>query len=182
MAGSSAFVNKNVPLRFTSNTKSQSASLIRTSSPSRVIPALLTRISTLPKSARIWRLTLFTCSPSAVLTAYGSALTPSWATSVATFWAFANDKEQTATFAPSAANNWAMAAPIPRPAPVTTATFLSRSLFMIGVSTRFPPSLSTHIQSPAEPSRRLLFGFLCGNLAGHLKNMRAVRIRTRPNN
>ena len=105
MAGNSAFVNKNVPLRFTSNTKSQSASVIRTSKPSRVIPALFTRMSTLPKSARICRLTLFTCSPSAVLTAYGSALTPSCATSAATFWAFASDNEQTATFAPSTANS-----------------------------------------------------------------------------
>ncbi len=43
-----ALVKRNVPLRLMSSTASQSASLIRMSKPSLVMPALLTRMSTLP--------------------------------------------------------------------------------------------------------------------------------------
>ena len=48
-----ALVKRNVPLRLMSSTASQSASLMRMSKPSLVMPALLTRMSTLPVAARI---------------------------------------------------------------------------------------------------------------------------------
>ncbi len=47
-----AFVQLKVPFRLTSNTASQSASLILTKSPSRVMPALLISISILPNLSR----------------------------------------------------------------------------------------------------------------------------------
>src|ERR1019366_294940 len=49
-----AFVTRNAPFKFVSSTVSQSASLMRMSRPSRVTPALLTRMSTLPASVRIF--------------------------------------------------------------------------------------------------------------------------------
>ena len=48
-----ALVKLKVPLRLTAITASQSCSVMRSMRVSRVIPALLTRISSLPKSAQV---------------------------------------------------------------------------------------------------------------------------------
>ena len=116
-----AFVNKNAPLRFVSSTASQSASLMRISNPSRVTPALLTRMSTRPVSPRIFSAAAATAAASATSTACAQAFLPTARTSSATFRAFSAVRETQATSAPSAANFKAMARPMPRPAPVTTA-------------------------------------------------------------
>ena len=50
MGRSSAWVSRNAPVRLVLSTSSQSGRFMRSTSPSRVMPALLTRISTLPKS------------------------------------------------------------------------------------------------------------------------------------
>ena len=116
-----AFVKRNAPFRFVSSTVSQSASLMRISRPSRVTPALFTRMSTLPQSARIFSAAAFTSAESDTSTASAHALRPSARISAATFSEFSTVRETTTTSAPSAANFNAMARPIPRPAPVTTA-------------------------------------------------------------
>ena len=72
-----ALVNRNVPLRLMSSTASQSASLMRMSRPSRVMPALLTRMSTLPAAARICSAAASTLAASATLAAKAQALRPS---------------------------------------------------------------------------------------------------------
>ena len=121
-ARANARVNRNAPFKFVSRTVSQSASLRRMTNPSRVIPALFTRMSTRPVSARILPPVSATALESATSSACAHALRPSARTSPATFSAFSAVRETQTMSAPAAANFSAIARPIPRPAPVTTAT------------------------------------------------------------
>ncbi len=59
-----ALVTRNAPFKFVFSTVSQSASAMRISKPSRVTPALLTRMSTLPHSARIFSAAALTAAAS----------------------------------------------------------------------------------------------------------------------
>ena len=123
MTFEAARVQRKAPLRFTVRTASQSSSFIRRRRPSRVIPALFTRISTRPnvstarsiiRSESAVTVTLpwtASASPPVDLISAASASTPSGAMSTATI------------LAPSAARARAMLRPIPRDAPVTMATF-----------------------------------------------------------
>ena len=120
-ARANALVNKNAPFKFVSRTVSQSCSLIRTNKPSRVMPVLLTRMSTRPVSAKIFSPASATALDSATSTACAQALRPKARTSLATFPEFSAVRETQTMSAPSAANFNAMARPMPRPAPVTTA-------------------------------------------------------------
>ncbi len=117
-----ALVKRNVPLRLTSSTASQSASLIRINRPSLVMPALLTRISSLPVAARI-------CSAAAVTLAASETLAEKAHALRLNAWTFCAVSTQNSGFrstqamsAPAAASFKAIAWPMPRPAPVTTAT------------------------------------------------------------
>ena len=96
--------------------------------PSRVTPALLTRMSTFSKSSRICLLTAL--MPAGSLTSAVYALAASLPTvaliSSAVRRALDSVRLTTATRAPAPARRWAMACPMPRPAPVTTATWLAR--------------------------------------------------------
>jgi len=122
-------VNRNAPLRLVLMTESQSASLMRIRRPSRVTPALLMRMSTLPQSARIFSAAALTAAASDTSTAMAQALRPSARTSPATFSEFSAVRDTQTTSAPSLANFKAIARPMPRPAPVTTAIWFS-SCFM----------------------------------------------------
>ena len=66
---STAWMKLNAPFKFVSTTTSQSASLIRIESPSRVSPALFTRMSTREKSASTRSASAFTALVSATSTA-----------------------------------------------------------------------------------------------------------------
>ena len=117
-----ALVNKNAPFKLVSSTVSQSCSLMRISSPSRVTPALFTRMSTFPASAKNFL----------ARRAHGGGIRhvhragPGLAAERADF---AGDLLRVLRACatrrprprPSAANFRAMARPMPRPAPVTTA-------------------------------------------------------------
>ena len=74
-----------------SSTASQSASLMRMSKPSLVMPALLTRMSTLPAAARICSAVASTLAASETLAAKGQALRPS-------AWAFCTVSAQNSSF------------------------------------------------------------------------------------
>src|SRR6185369_1995256 len=62
-----------------------------------------------------------------------SAAPPVASMSATTVSTFAGVSERTATFAPSAANSFAVARPIPRPAPVMIATFPLRLPIFIAI-------------------------------------------------
>jgi len=102
------------PFRFVSRTRSQSSSLIRMASPSRVSPALLTRISTRPKShdplaeSTDGRAVGDIHGVGACGVRRGGMMAP------AVFAAFASVRLTQATRAPSRARRRAMASPMPQ--------------------------------------------------------------------
>ena len=116
-----AWVNKNAPFKLVSKTVSQSASLMRMIKPSRVTPALLTRMSTLPVCCEDFFRGGGNGGGIGHVHRIGPCLGGPGRISAATFSAFSAVRETQAMSAPSAANFRAMARPIPRPAPVTTA-------------------------------------------------------------
>ncbi len=91
-------------------TSAKSSSDIRSSSPSRVIPALATRISTGPCRSSTAAKAASTCW--AEVTSHATADSPSGASP---------EREVTVTAWPASARAWAMASPMPRLPPVTRA-------------------------------------------------------------
>src|SRR5213078_3190799 len=141
-----ARVRRNAPRRLTSMTWSQSSSFMRTRRPSRMTPALLTRMSTRPN-----RCLAASTNRSASSRITASATTPRTAppcasSSFAERWSRSASRPETTTAAPSSASNAAIARPMPRPPPVTIATRPSRAPFVIG-----SPRLRL---SPARPRSR----------------------------
>src|SRR4029077_5708815 len=107
----------NVPLRFVSITMRQSSSDIRAINPSRVTPALLTRMSSSPTAST----NAFACSGSE--TSASTARAPdSLATSSASSFP---ERYTSGQSAPARASSRAIARPIPREPPVTRAAFPS---------------------------------------------------------
>jgi hypothetical protein len=81
------------------------------------IPALLNAMSTLPYvSNTVWYIRATSSSPAT------SALTNRPPTSSAALAPATSSRSTATTFAPSWANRWAVASPMPLPAPVMTAT------------------------------------------------------------
>src|SRR3954449_11506400 len=108
MSFSARLVQWKAPLRFVSTTPAQSSSGIRMARPSAVTPALLTSTRTGPK--RSWTSSNAACTEAGSATsAWTSAPLPALRPSVA-------------TVQPSLRSRSAMAAPIPRVPPVTSAT------------------------------------------------------------
>ena len=127
----------NEPLRWTSSTSFQSAWLILWKITSRRMPALLTTQSMRPKvSTAHWMIfaaELNSATLSKLDTAWPPAFLIAVTTSSAGAWSPPSPASDTpisftTTFAPCSAIIVAMAAPMPRPAPVTTATFPSINL------------------------------------------------------
>ena len=139
MAGRTALVQWNVPFRLTSSTAFQSSSFMRSSRPSRVMPALFTRMSMRPSSVSNRSAIAATSAHSATFALMTSARRPCDNTARAVSSARVTSRSTTATSAPSRAKASAMARPIPWAAPVTIATF---------------PASITAVQRPApRPSR-----------------------------
>jgi hypothetical protein len=116
-----AFVMVNAPRKFVFKTVSHCSSDMRIIKPSRVTPALLTRMSMRLVSPIIFSPASATAAASETSNATAQAFRPAARTSLATFSEFSAVRETQTTSAPSAANFRAIARPIPRPAPVTTA-------------------------------------------------------------
>src|SRR5580704_16140568 len=110
------------PVKFVRSTASQSSAFMRTANPSRVIPALLTRMSSRPNFSMAWRKPDFTCSPSATSIATARASPPAAAISATTPANFSALRAAAATRAPACDKAIAVARPIPCDAPVTRAT------------------------------------------------------------
>src|SRR6266576_622701 len=122
IAGMKACVQRNVPVAFTASTRFQSSSVILPSGALCAVPALLTRISTTPaRRAAAWA-RLWTLAASVTSHCTAHALPPPPRISAATFSMRSAVRAATTIAAPSAARACAIAAPIPWPPPVTTAT------------------------------------------------------------
>src|SRR5437588_7489392 len=137
MTGAAWRVQLNVPLRWTAMTASKSLSSILTRVLSRMIPALLTRMSRRPKASRA--VCTMRPAPSNSLTEskLGTAAPPSASISLQTSTAGRSSvvsperlapRSFTTTLAPSDASDLANSRPIPRPDPVTMATRSSSSM------------------------------------------------------
>src|SRR5882672_1991226 len=103
-------------------TASQSARFMRMTNWSRVMPALLTRMSTLPNCAMAALNTALICSSSATSSTNAAACPPAAVISRTTSSSFSRLRAATATAAPDFARRSAHARPIPCDAPVTKAT------------------------------------------------------------
>ena len=128
-----------LPLRCTSMTASQSASVILWKMASRRIPALFTTTSMRPKQSIACSTILCAASKSATLSKFASASPPPSriALTVASAGVRSSPSPEavppgsfTITFAPCAPSILAISAPTPRPAPVTRAAFPSTSFVM----------------------------------------------------
>src|SRR5581483_9594757 len=129
-------VTAKCPLRWTAMTASHSSSVMFTSMRSRRIPALLTTMWRLPKADTACSTSRRAPSKSATSSPSATARPPADSISATTCCAGAMSvpspaseppRSLTATLAPAAASATACARPIPRPAPVTIATFPLRS-------------------------------------------------------
>src|SRR5438309_10921125 len=112
--------------RLTSSTKFHTSSVIVWNILSRVMPALLIRMSSLPNPSTAPATSAAAPWGCTALSRLSAALPPSAVISATTASAGSGSTSLTTTEAPSAANSLAVAAPIPRPAPVTIATRSSR--------------------------------------------------------
>src|SRR5260221_2375176 len=129
MAGTIARQHKNGPVRLTSSTWRQSAgarSQLLALPP--VMPALLTRMSILPKRARVAD-TAASMLPSSVTSTPVPFTVSTAPTSAIVITKAAASRSHSATFAPEARRRSAIARPMPRAAPVTTATRPARSIW-----------------------------------------------------
>ena len=103
------------------STRSQSSSFIRRMSPSRVMPALFTRMSILPNFSTTWSIMAVTSADAATLALRASDFLPLASMSAAVFCAASRFTSQMATSAPSVASASAISLPMPCAAPVTSA-------------------------------------------------------------
>src|SRR3954471_1527085 len=134
---------RNAPLRCTFMTVSQSASVILNSMLSRVTPALLISTVGPPSSVATRSTAAETASASDTSTATASAFPPAEVICSAVPLAPASSRSSTPTANPSWASRSAVAAPMPRAAPVTMATRLVAVVM-----------LSLLVLCAVEPARR----------------------------
>src|SRR5262245_13067977 len=119
---SAACAHRNVPFRLTDRTWSHCSSVILWLIASRLIPALLTSTSRRPNSPTMWLTSASTSVRCVTSAAIASARAPCRSSSAATGPASPVSTSLTTTMAPSRANRRAVAAPMPFPAPVISAT------------------------------------------------------------
>ncbi len=120
-----ACVSVNAAVRLVAMTASQSSRFIRISSWSRVIPALQTTMSSRPCVLTISPGTFASAASSVTSSVNASARPPAATISSAVAFALSARAAQI-TSAPCAASRVAMAFPMPREAPVTSAILLAR--------------------------------------------------------
>src|SRR5512139_707975 len=147
-------MRRNVPLRFTRTTASNSSSDIRSRRLSRVIPALLTRMSIFPCASRMFFTPASTCAGSLTSNISTIPLPPAAVRAARVSRAPASlPTSLTTTVAPSAQNASAIARPIPRADPVTSAT-LPESRILPPPIPKFIPSTARAVQGVFSPEER----------------------------
>ena len=117
-----ACVSRKLPVRLVWRTSLKSAAFMRRARPSRVTPALLTRMSTRPRSARTALAPALMESSTERSRTNGLAWPPAAVISAATASSLSSERAARAMVAPCAARASAQARPIPWDAPVTSAT------------------------------------------------------------
>src|SRR6267143_4734966 len=123
---SAACVAAIVPRTLMSITRSISSSVVSSNVFGMAVPALFTSTSSRPKVAKVFSTALLTAPTSAASAWIAIALPPSSSIALTTAEAaLASFAYVMATLAPSAARRFAMAAPMPREPPVTSATLLA---------------------------------------------------------
>src|SRR5262245_57866673 len=145
MCGSAALVARNMLLRLTRTTRSQSASLISSGPPTSTMPTLLCSTSSAPKRARQVSTIAATSAVRDTSPAKTSHVPPSPATIARVSSAASRRRSTASTFAPSRANSAAVALPLPQPGPDEPApvTIAARP------SSRPPMSASRALARPA---------------------------------
>src|SRR5574340_130098 len=121
IARSTARLRRNTDLRLVASTSSHSSSVMRASRLSRVMPALFTRIETSPKCWRIAPSTCSVCAASLTFNAMPAPLTPAASRYPLIARAPVSLVAVLITVAPCLPSSSAMAWPMPRLAPVTSA-------------------------------------------------------------
>src|SRR5262245_59065924 len=118
--------HSHAPLRSTAKTRSQSAWLISVASKYALMPALLTRMSTVPCRAATPSMAFCTSGSEVMSARTNSTDRPAADTSAAVARPTSASRSAKVTSAPSAANFSTMARPMPCAPPVTNAIFRSR--------------------------------------------------------
>src|SRR5512134_245086 len=149
-----ARVRRYVPLRLTRTTESNSSSDMRIRRLSRVIPALLTRMSIFPCASRMFLIPASTWARSLTSNISTIPLPPAATREARVSRAPASfPTSLTTTVAPSAQNASAIARPIPRAEPVTSATFPASRIVPPPVP-KFIPSTTKAVQGEFSPEDR----------------------------
>src|SRR5215472_236593 len=152
--GSTARAHSTGPRTFTSITCHHSPGSLSTKGPILPsCPALLTSTSTGPSAASILSIARRTPDVSVTSTANACA-SPDFLISAAVSSISDWVRARAATLAPACARASATARPIPRPAPVTTATRPSRSVFILHRLPAIPKQIAPSVRH-FPPSRRL---------------------------
>src|SRR5699024_637266 len=124
MGRMAAFMHRKAPLRLVWMTLSKSSSFMAMARPSRVMPALLTRIWMPPSSLTAVSIRVLAASGSATSPWTARTCTPRASSSCSVCWAAAAlPAYEKTTLAPRRASSRQMARPMPRLPPVTTAVF-----------------------------------------------------------
>ena len=167
---SRACVSRNAPVRLVPSTSSQSPRFMAIISPSRVMPALLTRISTLPKRSSTAFAPALIESSLATSSGIAAACPPKPSISATASASFVSLRAANTTVAPARANSSAHARPIPCEAPVTSAIRPSKSAIL----SRSP--------SPCAPRRALSLPIISGQKSEPCSSATVPRPRpeTRP--
>ena len=135
------------PVRLVRRTAFQSSAFMRRAKPSRVMAALLTRISRRPKRSNPWRKPAFTCSASETSIGTAKASPPAATISAQTPASRLAFRAAATMRAPADASASEVARPIPCDAPVTSAT---RSL-RLNMRFRCAPDGDLRTASAASP-------------------------------
>src|SRR5215469_14675698 len=128
IASTACFVPRNTPREFTAISRSHASVSSMSATALPLMPALLTRISSLPCFCTVAATTAFQSSSFVTSRRMNSAVPLARVISAATWRPSSSSMSATTTFAPSLAKRRAVAAPMPEAAPVTIATFPSRRM------------------------------------------------------
>ncbi|MCY1552124.1 hypothetical protein D9M68_885010 [compost metagenome] len=126
---------RNTDARLVSMTADQSSSFMRIASVSRVMPALLTRMCGPPPS--LPNASISASQAAASVTSSTTPRPPDGASASVMAAAPDSDVAVPTTVAPRAASSWAMARPMPRVAPVTSAILPCSSIEVLSIFISF---------------------------------------------
>src|SRR5919108_6624187 len=123
IAGMATLVPRKTPLALTSMTRSHSSTAVSSTRPRPLIPALLTRISSLPNRWTVASTALCQSASRVTSRRTNSTSAPVALSSASNLRPSSSSTSPMVTLAPSLANKWASPAPMPRAPPLIRAIF-----------------------------------------------------------